>query len=77
MEVLEITAADDFHHHLRDVPVLRDVLVHAQRNFGRIVTAPPSPHRLVCLIPPLSQLVMPNTVPPVRNVDDACAYRDV
>jgi dihydroorotase len=73
MEVLEITAADDFHHHLRDVPVLRDVLVHAQRNFGRIVTAPPSSF----LIPPLSQLVMPNTVPPVRNVDDACAYRDV
>jgi dihydroorotase len=35
--VLDIAAADDFHHHLRDVPVLRDVLVHAQTNFGRIV----------------------------------------
>lgn len=38
MEMFEISIAEDFHHHLRDEPVLKDVVIHAANNFGRIVS---------------------------------------
>jgi hypothetical protein len=34
---IEVSMPDDFHHHLRDLPRLHDILTHADRNFGRIV----------------------------------------
>ena len=37
---LEITLPDDFHHHLRDGDVLKDVVSHASRSFGRILAMP-------------------------------------
>ena len=37
---LELALPDDFHHHLRDGDVLREIVQHATRSFGRIVAMP-------------------------------------
>lgn len=37
---LEIIIPDDFHHHLRDGDVLKEIVQHASRSFGRIVAMP-------------------------------------
>jgi dihydroorotase len=37
---MEITAPDDYHHHLRDGDVLKDVVVHAARQFRRVIVMP-------------------------------------
>jgi dihydroorotase len=53
---IEILIPDDFHHHLRDGDVLKEIVQHASRSFGRIVA-------------------MPNIKPPVRNLEEALAYK--
>ena len=37
---LEIIVPDDFHHHLRDGDVLKEIVHHAARSFGRILAMP-------------------------------------
>ena len=37
---LEILQPDDFHHHLRDGDVLKEIVQHASRSFGRILAMP-------------------------------------
>jgi dihydroorotase len=37
---MEIIQPDDFHHHLRDGEVLRDVIQHASRVFARLLVMP-------------------------------------
>lgn len=37
---MEILQPDDFHHHLRDEPMLADTVPHAARNFGRVLVMP-------------------------------------
>merc|ERR1719265_557992 len=37
---MEILQPDDFHHHLRDEPVLEHTVAHAARQFGRCLVMP-------------------------------------
>ena len=37
---VELALPDDFHHHLRDGDVLREIVHHATRSFGRIIAMP-------------------------------------
>ena len=39
-DAIDILMPDDFHHHLRDGDVLKDVVRHASCNFHRIIAMP-------------------------------------
>ena len=39
-DAIDILMADDFHHHLRDGDVLKDVVSHACSSFQRVIAMP-------------------------------------
>merc|ERR1719253_1335820 len=48
---MEILQPDDFHHHLRDEPVLEHTVAHASRAFARLLVMPN-------LVPPVTSTAL-------------------
>ena len=54
MNEIEIIRPDDFHHHLRDGEVLKDVVIHASKRFSRILVMPNTKPPIRCVADALS-----------------------